>query len=111
MLTERQEMVLQLVVDAHLESRKPGSSKAIAQQKGIEWSASTLRSELAVLERAGFLTHPHTSAGRLRGGAGAVQDAARGRRGDARDDRCAVKDDRPGGAGHRSTAGYRHHPS
>jgi heat-inducible transcriptional repressor len=65
MLTERQELVLQLVVDAHLSSGKPVGSKAIAVQQGIEWSPSTVRSELAALEEAGFLTHPHTSAGRL----------------------------------------------
>jgi heat-inducible transcriptional repressor len=65
MLTERQEMLLQLIVDAHLESGKPVGSKAVAGQKGIEWSASTVRGELAALEEAGLLTHPHTSAGRV----------------------------------------------
>jgi heat-inducible transcriptional repressor len=65
MLTQRQELILQLVVDAHLESGKPVGSKAISEQEGIEWSASTVRGELAALEEAGFLTHPHTSAGRV----------------------------------------------
>jgi heat-inducible transcriptional repressor len=65
MLTERQELVLQRVVDAHLESGKPVGSKLVAGDKEIEWSASTVRSELAALEEAGFLTHPHTSAGRI----------------------------------------------
>jgi heat-inducible transcriptional repressor len=65
MLTERQQEVLRLVVDAHLESGKPVGSKLVAGDKEIEWSASTVRSELAALEEAGFLTHPHTSAGRI----------------------------------------------
>jgi heat-inducible transcriptional repressor len=65
MLTERQEEILRCLVDAHLESGKPVGSKAVAELKGIEWSPSTVRGELAALESAGFLNHPHTSAGRV----------------------------------------------
>jgi heat-inducible transcriptional repressor len=64
-LTERQERVLELVVDSYLESGRPVGSRAIAARPEIEWSASTVRAELAALERAGYLTHPHTSAGRV----------------------------------------------
>jgi heat-inducible transcriptional repressor len=53
------------VVDLHLESGNPVGSKAIAGRSGVEWSASTIRAELAALEEGGFLTHPHTSAGRV----------------------------------------------
>jgi len=65
MLTKRQELILQCVVDEHLESGKPVGSKALAIKKEIIWSASTVRAELSALEVAGFLTHPHTSAGRV----------------------------------------------
>ena len=65
MLSERQQLILNLVVDAYLESGKPVGSKGIAQRADVEWSASTVRSELAELEQAGYLAHPHTSAGRL----------------------------------------------
>ncbi|MEK6250553.1 MAG: heat-inducible transcriptional repressor HrcA [Actinomycetota bacterium] len=65
MLTERQELILQCVVDEHLESGKPVGSKALAGKKEIVWSPSTVRVELSALEGAGFLTHPHTSAGRV----------------------------------------------
>jgi heat-inducible transcriptional repressor len=65
MLSERQERILQLVVDSHLESGRPVGSKAVAERKGIEWSPSTVRGDLAALEDAGFLSHPHTSAGRV----------------------------------------------
>lgn len=65
MLTERQQEVLGIVVDSYLESGRPVGSKAIAGAKGIDWSASTVRSELAALESGGYLTHPHTSAGRI----------------------------------------------
>ena len=65
MLSERQELILRLVVDAYLESGRPVGSKAIAGRQELEWGASTVRAELAALEEAGFLTHPHTSAGRV----------------------------------------------
>jgi heat-inducible transcriptional repressor len=65
MLSERQQQILILVVDAYLESGKPVGSKAIADRAEVDWSPSTVRAELAELERAGYLTHPHTSAGRL----------------------------------------------
>ena len=65
MLSERQELILRLLVDAHLESGRPVPSKAIADLPEIEWGASTVRAELGALEEAGLLTHPHTSAGRV----------------------------------------------
>lgn len=65
MLSERQELILGLVVDAYLASGKPVASKAIAASAEVEWGASTVRAELAALEAAGYLAHPHTSAGRV----------------------------------------------
>jgi heat-inducible transcriptional repressor len=65
MLSERQQLILKLLVDSYLESGKPVASKAIAERPDVDWSPSTVRAELAELERAGYLTHPHTSAGRL----------------------------------------------
>src|SRR6478752_380783 len=65
MLSERQELILRLVVDAYLASAKPVGSKEIAGRPEVEWGASTVRSELAALEAAGYLSHPHTSAGRV----------------------------------------------
>jgi heat-inducible transcriptional repressor len=65
MLTERQELILQLVVDAYLASARPVPSKEVAEMPGVEWGPSTVRAELALLETEGYLTHPHTSAGRV----------------------------------------------
>jgi transcriptional regulator of heat shock response len=65
MLSERQELILRLVVDAYLASGRPVASKTIAERREVEWGPSTVRAELAALEAAGFLTHPHTSAGRV----------------------------------------------
>jgi len=64
-LSERQDLILRLVVDAHQASARPVGSKELADLPEVEWGPSTVRSELAALEAAGLLTHPHTSAGRV----------------------------------------------
>lgn len=56
---------MRLVVDAHLASARPVPSKEVADMPGVDWGPSTVRSELALLEAEGYLTHPHTSAGRV----------------------------------------------
>src|SRR3954447_6933893 len=65
MLSQRQELILRLVVDAHLDTARPVPSKEVAERPEVEWGPSTVRAELAALEAAGYLTHPHTSAGRV----------------------------------------------
>jgi len=65
MLSERQELILRLVVDAYLASGTPVASKPIAEKREVECGPSTVRAELAALEAAGDLSHPHTSAGRV----------------------------------------------
>ncbi len=63
MLTERQELVLRLVVEEYLAAGSPVGSQSLAAD--VRWGPSTIRSELAILEEQGLLAHPHTSAGRL----------------------------------------------
>jgi heat-inducible transcriptional repressor len=65
MLTERQELILDLAVEAYLKTGTPVGSKAIAERSDIDWGPSTVRAELAELEREGYLAQPHTSAGRV----------------------------------------------
>jgi heat-inducible transcriptional repressor len=65
MLSERQKLILGFVVDAYLGSGKPVGSREVAERPEIVWAPSTVRAELAGLEAAGYLTHPHTSAGRV----------------------------------------------
>jgi len=64
-LTERQSDVLRLVVERYVDDGRPVGSRALATGNDIDWSASTVRAELASLEEEGLLTHPHTSAGRV----------------------------------------------
>jgi heat-inducible transcriptional repressor len=65
MLSERQQMLLKMVVDAHVKLGQPVGSKWLAERPNVSWSSSTIRYELAVLEELGYLDHPHTSAGRV----------------------------------------------
>src|SRR6516165_2066874 len=63
MLSERQELVLRMVVEEYLAVGAPVASKSLAA--GVAWGPSTIRHELANLEELGLLAHPHTSAGRV----------------------------------------------
>lgn len=53
------------MVEGYLDSARPVPSKEVAERPEVEWGPSTVRAELAALEAAGYLTHPHTSAGRV----------------------------------------------
>ncbi len=64
-INTRQSFILRKVVEAHVEREQPVGSKWIAELEDVPWGPSTVRSELARLEEAGLLQHPHTSAGRI----------------------------------------------
>lgn len=64
-LTERQREILAYVVEGYLAAGMPVGSKTLAARRGMSVSSSTVRYELAELEGLGYLTHPHTSAGRI----------------------------------------------
>jgi len=64
-LSERRQRILELVAEEYLRCGKPIGSKAISERDDVTWGASTVRNELAALEADGYLTHPHTSAGRI----------------------------------------------
>src|SRR6476469_3886292 len=65
LLPDRQRDVLRLVVEEYVATGQPVGSKTLVERSGLGVSPSTVRYELAELERFGLLTHPHTSAGRL----------------------------------------------
>lgn len=64
-ITSRQGFILRKVVEGHQALDSPVGSKWLAEQGDVPWGPSTVRSELARLEEAGLLVHPHTSAGRV----------------------------------------------
>ncbi len=65
LLSERQRAILRHVVEEYVATGQPVGSKTLVERAGLGVSPSTVRYELAELERLGLLTHPHTSAGRL----------------------------------------------
>jgi heat-inducible transcriptional repressor len=64
-LTDRRGQILRLVVEEYVATGQPVGSKTLVQQAELGISPSTVRNELAALETAGLLMHPHTSAGRV----------------------------------------------
>lgn len=65
MLDVRKSAILRKVVSEHIETGEPVGSQHVVRDESIDVSAATVRSEMASLEREGYLTHPHTSAGRV----------------------------------------------
>ncbi|HZT16995.1 MAG TPA: heat-inducible transcriptional repressor HrcA [Gaiellaceae bacterium] len=64
-LSVRQRELLQHVVEEYVSTGQPVGSKTLVRRAELTVSPSTVRGELAELERSGLLTHPHTSAGRV----------------------------------------------
>jgi heat-inducible transcriptional repressor len=65
MLDDRKTAILSAVVQEYIATAQPVGSSHIASASGIGVSSATVRNEMAVLEQEGFLTQPHTSAGRI----------------------------------------------
>ena len=65
MLTHRQEYILKAVVAQHIATAQPVASARVASRREIGASPATVRHEMAEMEREGYLTHPHTSGGRI----------------------------------------------
>ena len=63
-MTPRRQAVLGLVIRSYIERGLPVGSKSFVMSYGLDISPATIRNEMAALEEMGFLTHPHTSAGR-----------------------------------------------
>ncbi len=64
-LTRRQEEILSHIIRAYTNSPDPVSSKNLAENADLNVSSATIRNEMAVLEELGYVTAPHTSAGRV----------------------------------------------
>src|SRR5215831_15491617 len=64
-LGERDREVLASVIKLHIQTGEPVGSVTLAQRSRENLSPATIRNILSELESAGYLTHPHTSAGRM----------------------------------------------
>ena len=64
-LDERKAAILKAVVEEHIHTAQPVGSQTIARSGGLQVSSATVRNEMTILEREGYLVQPHTSAGRI----------------------------------------------
>lgn len=65
MLTERQKLILKVIVNSYIQLAEPVGSRALSKHEDIGFSPATIRNEMSDLEDMGFLEQPHTSAGRI----------------------------------------------
>jgi heat-inducible transcriptional repressor len=64
-LTERQKLILALVIRGYIESAQPVGSAHLVQRFNLDFSSATVRNELQALTEKGYLRQPHTSSGRV----------------------------------------------
>ena len=62
---ERRGAVLRAIVEEHIQTAAPVSSQAVARASGLSVSSATVRNDMTALERDGYVSQPHTSAGRV----------------------------------------------
>jgi len=65
MLTERRAQLLSLIIREYVDSAVPVGSEAMVRKHDLPYSSATIRNEMARLEEEGYISHPHTSAGRV----------------------------------------------
>lgn len=64
-LTPRERRVLEAVIQMYVQTAEPAGSRVLSRRHGLGISPATIRNTMSDLEEKGFLTHPHTSAGRV----------------------------------------------
>lgn len=64
-LNERKLKILQAIIGDFITTAEPVGSRTLSKKYDLGISPATIRNEMADLEDMGFLTHPHTSAGRV----------------------------------------------
>ncbi|MEH7437484.1 heat-inducible transcriptional repressor HrcA [Neobacillus drentensis] len=65
MLTDRQLLILQVIVDDFIRSAQPVGSRSLSKKEDISFSSATIRNEMADLEELGYIEKTHTSSGRV----------------------------------------------
>jgi len=64
-LSERKLKILHAIISDYVRSAEPVGSRTLSKKYELGISPATIRNEMADLEELGYLTHPHTSAGRV----------------------------------------------
>lgn len=64
-LSERKLKILSAIIGDYVKTAEPVGSRTLSKKPELGYSPATIRNEMADLEELGYLTHPHTSAGRV----------------------------------------------
>jgi heat-inducible transcriptional repressor len=65
MVDPRARYLLKSLIERYIIDGQPVGSRVLSRQSGLELSPATIRNVMADLEEMGFITSPHTSAGRV----------------------------------------------
>lgn len=65
MLSDRARILLKVLVERHITDGEPVGSRTLAKHAGLDLSPASIRNIMADLEDMGFVSSPHTSAGRV----------------------------------------------
>ncbi len=65
LLTERQILVLKAIVEEFVQTAQPVGSRILSKKEELNFSAATIRNDMADLEDLGFIEKTHTSSGRV----------------------------------------------
>lgn len=61
----RRQKILEAIIESFIQHALPVGSKHLSESNNFQVSSATIRNEMAALEREGYITQPHTSAGRV----------------------------------------------
>lgn len=64
-LAPRSQILLKTLIERYIEEGQPVGSRTLSKHSGLELSPATVRNVMSDLEEMGFITSPHTSAGRM----------------------------------------------
>ena len=64
-LTDRQKLILTLIIHEHIHTAQPVGSKSLVEKFNLAMSSATVRNEMVALTECELLRQPHTSAGRV----------------------------------------------
>lgn len=65
MLSERRRHILSALIEEYVARALPVGSRTLSENYHLGVSSATVRNEMSVLEEAGYIAQPHTSAGRI----------------------------------------------
>src|ERR1700747_203955 len=64
-LGERAQHLLRILIESYIRDGQPVGSRALSRESGLQLSSAPIRNVMADLEELGFVSSPHTSAGRI----------------------------------------------